>query len=387
MPCGADSPELDLQERVCVLGKTYHKSCFKCTECSSTLILSNYLDHKNEPYCRGCYNTVAGPSGFRKGVMNSFPSRAEANKAEETSRLAAEQKKRLEVEEEAARVAAREEAAGIAAEEQAARVAAEEEAARVTAEEEAARIAAEEEAARIAAEEEAVRFAAAKVAREVEAAAKRDARKAKLSAQIEESRLRDARRAEMRFIEEETSRKEADAARRLEEAARTAAKKEAENIAINEEVQLIAAREESGLVAAAKDAAGGQAATRQSSHREHGQTSIRGETDAGVPGNEVSHSSTEEESLSVRLARLQKDTDAASKRLAERRARLKAAADDSKKRAEERSLSPGPSSPAPIPAPGAPETAPASTAAVEVELPDAPPGEASRGCCASCSIM
>ena len=197
----------------------------------------------------------------------------------------------------------------------------------------------------------------------------------------------------MRLIEEELARKEADAARRLEEAARAAAKEEAENIAINEEAQLIAVREEAGLVAAAKDAAGGQAAAKQSTHREHAQTSIRGETDAGVPGNEVSHSFNEEESLSVRLARLQNDTDAASKRLAERRARLKAAADESKKRAEERSLSPpgkgpaGPSSPAPMPAPGAPETAPASTAAVEVQLPDAPPGEASRGCCTSCSII
>ena len=398
---GADSGMLlGLQERVCVLGKTYHKGCFRCTACNTILILSNYLDHKNEPYCKGCYSGRAGPSGFRKGVMNSFPSRAEVNKAEEASRRAAEEKKQLEAEKEAARIAAEKEAARLAAEEEAARVAAEQEAARVAAEKEAARVAAEEEAARVAAEEEAariaaveeeaVRLAAAEEAREAEAAAKRDARKAKLSAQIEESRLRDARRTELRLIEEGIARKEAEAARRKEEAARTAAKKEAAHIAINEEA-LIAPKEEDGFMAAEADAAGGQAADKEGSYHEEAQTNRRGETDAGVPGNEscVSPRSTED-SLSARLARLQNDTDAASKRLAERRARLKAAAEESKKRTEERSgLSPGPSSPAPAsPKPAAPtDTAPASATAVKVELPDAPPGEASGGCCASCSII
>ena len=94
---------------MCVLGKTYHKACFRCKECNCALIISSYFDHKKEAYCKGCHQALAGPSGFRKGVMNSFP-----NAREIASKEAAAAAKRA-AEEEAARIAAEEKAARAAA--------------------------------------------------------------------------------------------------------------------------------------------------------------------------------------------------------------------------------------------------------------------------------
>ena len=100
---------------MCVLGKSFHKACFRCMECNTPLILSSYFDRKKEAYCKGCHQRLAGPSGFRKGVMNSFPSAREV-----TVKEAAEAAKRA-AEEEAIRRAAEKKSARVAAEQEAAR--------------------------------------------------------------------------------------------------------------------------------------------------------------------------------------------------------------------------------------------------------------------------
>ena len=99
---------------MCVLGKSFRKACFRCMECNTPLILSSYFDHKKEAYCKGCHQRLAGPSGFRKGVMNSFPSAREVpvkEAAAAAKRAAEEEAIRRAAEKESARVAAEQEAA------------------------------------------------------------------------------------------------------------------------------------------------------------------------------------------------------------------------------------------------------------------------------------
>ncbi|KAG8984985.1 hypothetical protein FRB95_006327 [Tulasnella sp. JGI-2019a] len=50
-------------EQVNAVGKRWHKSCLRCTECSTSLDSSRLAEKDGEPYCRACYAKVHGPAG------------------------------------------------------------------------------------------------------------------------------------------------------------------------------------------------------------------------------------------------------------------------------------------------------------------------------------
>ncbi|RDB23508.1 Cysteine and glycine-rich protein 3 [Hypsizygus marmoreus] len=50
-------------EQVKAVGKTFHKGCLRCTECSTLLDSSRLRDHDGEPLCVRCYSKLHGPQG------------------------------------------------------------------------------------------------------------------------------------------------------------------------------------------------------------------------------------------------------------------------------------------------------------------------------------
>ena len=167
-----------------MLGKDWHKWCFKCHVCETTLQLGNYQDHDGEPYCKKCYGQAYGAQGFKKGVCNAYEDgkiadlvakkkqRKESILREEKEKE--EREKREKEEAEAKRIAEEQEAARREAERQKkeAEERAKAEAAKAEAEAAAQKKRAEEEeaaAAKQQAEEE--EAAAAKQRAEEEAAA------------------------------------------------------------------------------------------------------------------------------------------------------------------------------------------------------------------------
>jgi len=58
-------------EEVKAVGKRYHEECFKCANCKSQLTPIDVQDRDNEVYCRKCYGTLFGPTGFRGGAAAS----------------------------------------------------------------------------------------------------------------------------------------------------------------------------------------------------------------------------------------------------------------------------------------------------------------------------
>lgn len=50
-------------EQVKAVGKTYHKGCLRCTECSTLLDSSRLRDHDGDPLCVRCYGKLHGPQG------------------------------------------------------------------------------------------------------------------------------------------------------------------------------------------------------------------------------------------------------------------------------------------------------------------------------------
>eukprot|EP01036_Dinobryon_divergens_P036191 gene36191-47063_t len=50
-----------MNEAVKVLGKVWHKSCFKCGSisalgCGRVLAVGEFVNHQQEPFCNSCYN-------------------------------------------------------------------------------------------------------------------------------------------------------------------------------------------------------------------------------------------------------------------------------------------------------------------------------------------
>jgi cysteine/glycine-rich protein len=50
-------------------GIKYHKSCFKCSECSRFLDSRNLTDSKNVLFCKGCHGKNFGPKGYGYGNL------------------------------------------------------------------------------------------------------------------------------------------------------------------------------------------------------------------------------------------------------------------------------------------------------------------------------
>jgi len=50
-------------EQVKAIGKTYHKPCLRCTECSTSLDSTRLTERDGFPYCHRCYGKLYGPQG------------------------------------------------------------------------------------------------------------------------------------------------------------------------------------------------------------------------------------------------------------------------------------------------------------------------------------
>ncbi|KAK7039144.1 hypothetical protein VNI00_010048 [Paramarasmius palmivorus] len=50
-------------EQVKAVGKTWHKNCLRCSECSTLLDSTRLRDHDGTPLCGRCYNKLHGPAG------------------------------------------------------------------------------------------------------------------------------------------------------------------------------------------------------------------------------------------------------------------------------------------------------------------------------------
>jgi len=51
-------------EKVVGIGQTYHKACFKCTNCNKSLDSTTLTEHDGNIYCKSCYGRLFGPKGF-----------------------------------------------------------------------------------------------------------------------------------------------------------------------------------------------------------------------------------------------------------------------------------------------------------------------------------
>jgi LIM domain len=59
-----------IDSQVKAIGKTYHKGCLRCTECSNHLDSTRLTERDGSPFCNRCYGKVSpGPSCDRKGDM------------------------------------------------------------------------------------------------------------------------------------------------------------------------------------------------------------------------------------------------------------------------------------------------------------------------------
>ncbi|KAI0727739.1 hypothetical protein C8Q72DRAFT_781047 [Fomitopsis betulina] len=61
--CGRCGKTVYFAEQVKAIGKTYHRGCLKCSECSTTLDSTKLTERDGEPYCRQCYSKLYGPQG------------------------------------------------------------------------------------------------------------------------------------------------------------------------------------------------------------------------------------------------------------------------------------------------------------------------------------
>jgi len=59
-------------EKLYALDKDWHKFCFKCVECKKTLSLGQFLDHNNNPYCKGCHSNLKQAGYGYAGSINSY---------------------------------------------------------------------------------------------------------------------------------------------------------------------------------------------------------------------------------------------------------------------------------------------------------------------------
>ncbi|RXW18412.1 hypothetical protein EST38_g7448 [Candolleomyces aberdarensis] len=67
--CPKCSKNVYFAEQVKAVGKTYHKFCLRCTECTTTLDSTKLRDHDGEPFCVRCYNKLHGPQGHGYALL------------------------------------------------------------------------------------------------------------------------------------------------------------------------------------------------------------------------------------------------------------------------------------------------------------------------------
>ncbi|KAJ2482336.1 hypothetical protein IWW56_001123 [Coemansia sp. RSA 2131] len=54
-------------EKVVGPGGPWHRTCFKCKQCSTTLDSAKLTEHDGEAFCRGCYTKLFSPRGYNIG--------------------------------------------------------------------------------------------------------------------------------------------------------------------------------------------------------------------------------------------------------------------------------------------------------------------------------
>ncbi|XP_014669935.1 PREDICTED: cysteine and glycine-rich protein 1-like [Priapulus caudatus] len=65
--CPKCDKEVYFAEQKLALGKTWHKACFRCENCSRGLD-ANHTEHADNVYCRNCYGKLFGPKGIGFGM-------------------------------------------------------------------------------------------------------------------------------------------------------------------------------------------------------------------------------------------------------------------------------------------------------------------------------
>ncbi|KAJ1841850.1 hypothetical protein LPJ70_004063, partial [Coemansia sp. RSA 2708] len=61
-------------EKVVGPGGPWHRACFKCKQCSTTLDSSKLTEHDGEAFCRSCYTKLFSPRGYNiGGSMEPLP--------------------------------------------------------------------------------------------------------------------------------------------------------------------------------------------------------------------------------------------------------------------------------------------------------------------------
>ncbi|KII90277.1 hypothetical protein PLICRDRAFT_698005 [Plicaturopsis crispa FD-325 SS-3] len=61
--CGRCGQSVYFAEQVKAIGKTWHKSCLRCTECGSSLAPNRLTEKDGDPLCHRCYGKLHGPQG------------------------------------------------------------------------------------------------------------------------------------------------------------------------------------------------------------------------------------------------------------------------------------------------------------------------------------
>lgn len=67
--CPVCSKSVYAAEQMLAAGGTFHKACFKCTDCNKWLDSSTCCDSGGTLYCKSCYAKNHGPKGF--GIGNA----------------------------------------------------------------------------------------------------------------------------------------------------------------------------------------------------------------------------------------------------------------------------------------------------------------------------
>lgn len=62
--CNACGTKVYFAEEIMVLGRKWHKACFKCSSCKKRLDSTSCNEHDEQLYCTGCYRKFFGPRGY-----------------------------------------------------------------------------------------------------------------------------------------------------------------------------------------------------------------------------------------------------------------------------------------------------------------------------------